>query len=82
LGAFLGRFAAQKPGFPLQFLGFAYANPVGFSLQSLAQWQLKNQSVKLPVAISQAHNCCAIMRTERGGRNCACAKLRGLPPST
>jgi hypothetical protein len=23
----------QKPGFPLQFLGFAYANPAGFSLQ-------------------------------------------------
>jgi hypothetical protein len=26
----------KKPGFPLQFLGFAYANPVGFPLQSLA----------------------------------------------
>jgi hypothetical protein len=24
----------KKPGFPLQFLGFAYANPVGFPLQS------------------------------------------------
>jgi hypothetical protein len=24
----------QKPGFPLQVLGFAYANPVGFPLQS------------------------------------------------
>jgi hypothetical protein len=26
----------QKPGFPLQFLGFAHANPAGFPLQSLA----------------------------------------------
>jgi hypothetical protein len=26
----------KKPGFPLQVLGFAYANPVGFPLQSLA----------------------------------------------
>jgi hypothetical protein len=26
----------RKSGFPLQFLGFAYANPVGFPLQSLA----------------------------------------------
>jgi hypothetical protein len=29
--------AAQKPGFPLQVLGFANANPVGFPLQSLAR---------------------------------------------
>jgi hypothetical protein len=35
MGAFLGRHkAAQKPGFPLQVLGFANANPVGFPLQS------------------------------------------------
>jgi hypothetical protein len=27
----------QKPGFPLQVLGFAHANPVGFPLQSLAR---------------------------------------------
>jgi hypothetical protein len=27
----------QKPGFPLQFLGFANANPAGFPLQSLAR---------------------------------------------
>jgi hypothetical protein len=33
--------AAQKPGFPLQVLGFAHANPVGFPLQSLTQRQLK-----------------------------------------
>jgi hypothetical protein len=26
----------EKPGFPLQVLGFADANPVGFPLQSLA----------------------------------------------
>jgi hypothetical protein len=26
----------KKPGFPLQVLGFAYANPAGFPLQSLA----------------------------------------------
>jgi hypothetical protein len=31
-----GCHAAAGPGFPLQFLGFAYANPVGFPLQSLA----------------------------------------------
>jgi hypothetical protein len=28
---------AKKPGFPLQVLGFANANPVGFPLQSLAR---------------------------------------------
>jgi hypothetical protein len=33
----------KKPGFPLQVLGFAYANPVGFPLQSLAQ-QLRTSS--------------------------------------
>jgi hypothetical protein len=27
----------KKPGFPLQVLGFANANPVGFPLQSLAR---------------------------------------------
>jgi hypothetical protein len=27
----------QKPGFPLQVLGFANANPAGFPLQSLAR---------------------------------------------
>jgi hypothetical protein len=27
----------KKPGFPLQVLGFAYANPAGFPLQSLAR---------------------------------------------
>jgi hypothetical protein len=27
----------KKPGFPLQFLGFAYANPAGFPLQFLAR---------------------------------------------
>jgi hypothetical protein len=27
---------AKKPGFPLQLLGFAHANPAGFPLQSLA----------------------------------------------
>jgi hypothetical protein len=32
----------QKPGFPLQVLGFANANPAGFPLQSLAQRQLEN----------------------------------------
>jgi hypothetical protein len=26
----------KKTGFPLQVLGFAYANPAGFPLQSLA----------------------------------------------
>jgi hypothetical protein len=42
MGAFLGRpRAAQKPGFPLQVLGFANANPVGFPLQSLARGSLE-----------------------------------------
>jgi hypothetical protein len=31
------RLRRKKPGFPLQVLGFAYANPVGFPLQSLAR---------------------------------------------
>jgi hypothetical protein len=46
LGAFLcpqGR--AKKTGFPLQVLGFAYANPVGFPLQSLARRQLRTSSL-------------------------------------
>jgi hypothetical protein len=45
LNKFIGKLAVfgrifgakrQKPGFPLQVLGFANANPVGFPLQSLA----------------------------------------------
>jgi hypothetical protein len=36
---FFARGRAKKPGFPLQVLGFAYANPVGFPLQSLARLQ-------------------------------------------
>jgi hypothetical protein len=32
--AFFAAKRRKKPGFPLQFLGFAYANPVGFPLQS------------------------------------------------
>jgi hypothetical protein len=31
---FCGAQRRKKPGFPLQVLGFAYANPVGFPLQS------------------------------------------------
>jgi hypothetical protein len=31
---FFARSRAKKPGFPLQVLGFAHANPVGFPLQS------------------------------------------------
>jgi hypothetical protein len=31
------RLRRKKPGFPFQVLGFAYANPVGFPLQSLAR---------------------------------------------
>jgi hypothetical protein len=35
---FFARLArAKKPGCSLQVLGFAYANPVGFPLQSLAR---------------------------------------------
>jgi hypothetical protein len=33
---FLPADGQKKPGFPLQVLGFANANPVGFPLQSLA----------------------------------------------
>jgi hypothetical protein len=41
LGAiFLSEDGQKKPGFPLQVLGFANANPVGFPLQSLAHRQL------------------------------------------
>jgi hypothetical protein len=36
---FLPATRAKKPGFPLQVLGFANANPVGFPLQSLARAQ-------------------------------------------
>jgi hypothetical protein len=31
------QFPGKKPGFPLQLLGFAHANPAGFPLQSLAR---------------------------------------------
>jgi hypothetical protein len=34
---FLSEDGPKKPGFPLQVLGFAAANPVGFPLQSLAR---------------------------------------------
>jgi hypothetical protein len=58
LGAFFcPHTRAKKPGFPLQFLGFAYANPVGFSLQSLAQRQLENTAPELPLAIPETANC-------------------------
>jgi hypothetical protein len=42
-GAFFWARSARpkKPGFPLQVLGFANANPVGFPLQSLARRQLR-----------------------------------------
>jgi hypothetical protein len=36
MARFFARPRAKKPGFPLQVLGFANANPVGFPLQSLA----------------------------------------------
>jgi hypothetical protein len=38
----------KKPGFPLQVLGFANANPVGFPLQSLA---------RAPAAVSEFAFC-------------------------
>jgi hypothetical protein len=44
LGAFFC--SAKKPGFPLQVLGFAYANPVGFPLQSLARLQIRISTAK------------------------------------
>jgi hypothetical protein len=34
---FCGAKRRKKPGYPLQFLGFAYANPAGFPLLSLAR---------------------------------------------
>jgi hypothetical protein len=34
---FWGASRPKKPGFPLQVLGFANANPAGFPLQSLAR---------------------------------------------
>jgi hypothetical protein len=36
MARFFVRGRTKKPGFPLQVLGFAHANPVGFPLQSLA----------------------------------------------
>jgi hypothetical protein len=42
LGAFLAQ-SAKKPGYPLQVLGFAHANPVGFPLLSLAQAAAQSQ---------------------------------------
>jgi hypothetical protein len=56
---FFGRAKARpkKPGFPLQVLGFANANPVGFPLQSLARAAAQNQLPELPKAISGAANC-------------------------
>jgi hypothetical protein len=41
---FFARSRAKKPGFPLQVLGFAHANPAGFPLQSLARHTLKKNS--------------------------------------
>jgi hypothetical protein len=37
---------ARGPGFPLQVLGFAYANPAGFPLQSLARAPAAGSSLK------------------------------------
>ncbi|MDR1317036.1 MAG: hypothetical protein LBK13_09210 [Spirochaetales bacterium] len=44
MAPFFVRGRTKKPGFPLQVLGFAYANPVGFPLQSLAQQQRKSST--------------------------------------
>jgi hypothetical protein len=44
---------AKKPGFPLQFLGFAYANPVGFPLQSLARRTATPAILPRKIATSQ-----------------------------
>jgi hypothetical protein len=41
----------QKPGFPLLVLGFAYANPVGFPLQSPCAAAAQNQFPELPQTI-------------------------------
>jgi hypothetical protein len=43
MARFFTRRRVKKPGFPLQVLGFAQANPVGFPLQSLAHRQRENQ---------------------------------------
>jgi hypothetical protein len=37
IGRIFCRRPGKKPGFPLQVLGFAYAKPAGFPLQSLAR---------------------------------------------
>jgi hypothetical protein len=38
----------QKPGFPLQVLGFAHANPAGFPLQSLARVPAAGDDYTIP----------------------------------
>jgi hypothetical protein len=69
----------QKPGFPLQVLGFAYANPVGFPLQSLARASAADSEIAVrqfrvcyrvrffaPAKNRIAHNpgCRLVIRTE------------------
>jgi hypothetical protein len=43
----------QKPGYPFQVLGFAYANPVGFPLLSLAHQLRTNSRNCLPAIAGQ-----------------------------
>jgi hypothetical protein len=50
----------QKPGFPLQVLGFAHANPAGFPLQSLAHAQRQRKiasQFRGPGSKSYKRNC-------------------------
>jgi hypothetical protein len=56
LGAFrAGLPSGAEPGFPLQVLGFANANPVGFPLQSLARAPAPNtdRQTALPGVVSR-----------------------------
>jgi hypothetical protein len=67
---FFARGRAKKPGFPLQVLGFAHANPVGFPLQSLAPRSAGPRICQRKFAVSQ---------DARAGRKMAYAILRPAP---
>jgi hypothetical protein len=72
LGAFFWA-RPKKPGFPLQVLGFANANPVGFPLQSLAQRQRQSHTRIRACATSRRANARRLPETMRNfaSRNCA-----------
>jgi hypothetical protein len=80
--AHFSRMRREKPGFPLQVLGFAAANPVGFPLQSLAhgrQTVLRYQHGASPTA------CLYGLKANRDQPGCMggrpfCATNTGLRP--